>query len=53
MDKRNLSNINENIQTKLDPKILLELQINYLINKFMNIIGLLPCECKFKNKYIQ
>ena len=51
MDKRNLSNINENIQTKLDPKILLELQINYLINKFMNIIGLLPCECKFKNKY--
>jgi hypothetical protein len=46
------SNIVENINTKLEPKILLELQINFFINKFMNIIGLLPCECKFKNKYV-
>jgi len=34
-----------------DEKKLKELQINYLINKFMYVIGLLPCECKFKNKY--
>lgn len=44
-------NINEGINTKLEPIIILELQINYLINKFMSIIGLLPCECEYKNKY--
>ena len=35
----------------LDNKIIFELEVNYLINKFMSILGLLPCECKFKNKY--
>lgn len=48
IDKK--SNIIEDIKTRLEPKKILELQINYLINKFMNIIGLLPCECNFKNK---
>ena len=44
------SNIIEDIKTKLDPKRMIELQINYLINKFMGVIGLLPCECKFKDR---
>lgn len=44
------SNIIEDIRTKLDPKRMIELQINYLINKFMGVIGLLPCECKFTNR---
>jgi hypothetical protein len=29
----------------------LELKINFLINKFMNVISLCPCECKYVNKY--
>ena len=45
IDKKQKNNIN------LDNKIMIELEINYLINKFMSILGLLPCECKFKNKY--
>ncbi len=45
------TNIIEDIETKLEPTRMIELQINYLINKFMGVIGLLPCECKFKNKF--
>jgi hypothetical protein len=44
-------NIVDGIKTRLEPKILLDLQINYLLNKFMNVIGVLPCECRFRKKY--
>jgi hypothetical protein len=43
-------NIIEDIKTRLEPKKMIELQINFLINKFMNVIGIFPCECKFKEK---
>ena len=46
-------NITEGISTHLEPKVLLELQISYLINKFMSIIGLLPCECLYKGRYYE
>jgi hypothetical protein len=29
----------------------IEFKINFLINKFMTMIGLMTCQCKFKNKY--
>ncbi len=44
-------NINENINNNLEPIKIMELNINFLINKFMNTIGVLDCECNFKNKY--
>lgn len=31
----------------------LELKINYLINKFMSVIGIMTCQCKFLNKYYE
>jgi len=31
----------------------LELKINYLINKFMSVIGIMACQCKFINKYYE
>ncbi len=44
-------NIAEDIKTRLEPKKVTELQINYLINKFMGVLGMLPCECRYRNKY--
>lgn len=38
-------NLNSNDQN------LTELKINYLINKFLSLVSILPCECKFTNKY--
>lgn len=29
----------------------LELKISYLINKFMSVVGIMTCQCKFSNKY--
>jgi len=43
--------IAENIDNEFEPTKILELQINFLINKFMGTIGILDCECKFKGKY--
>ena len=40
-----------NISTNIDSFKILELQINFLINKFLTVVGLFSCECKFKNKY--
>ena len=48
--KNNLSSQITN--NNFDQIKILELQINYHINKFMNIIGMLDCECKFKDKYL-
>jgi hypothetical protein len=44
-------NINEGINNNLEPVKIMELVINFLINKFMSVIGVLDCECNFKNKY--
>lgn len=46
-----ISNIFENIPNNFEPNVILELNINFLINKFMGVLGILDCECKFKNKY--
>ena len=46
-----ISTIFETTQNNFEPKKNLELNINFLINKFMGTLGILDCECKFKNKY--
>ncbi len=49
--KQKVSTIFENLTNNFEPIKTLELNINFLINKFMGTIGILDCECKFKNKY--
>lgn len=51
VDKK--ENLTDGIKTKLEPKIIIDLQVNYLLNKFMNVIGVLPCECRFRKKYLK
>lgn len=46
-----ISTIFETTSNNFEPKKILELNINFLINKFMGTLGILDCECKFKNKY--
>ena len=29
----------------------MELKINFLVNKFMSVVGIMTCQCKFNNKY--
>jgi len=31
----------------------MELKINYLVNKFLSVIGIMTCQCKFVNKYYE
>ena len=33
--------------------VKMELKINYLINKFTSVIGIMTCQCKFINKYYE
>ena len=47
----NTLNLLKNISNNFEPTKNLELNINFLINKFMNKMEILDCECKFKNKY--
>ena len=51
LEKNFINKKHNNNQQKLDNNIIFELKANYLINKFMSVLGLLPCECKFKNRY--
>ena len=41
----------DEIKIEIEQIKYIELQINFLINKFMSVIGLLDCECTFKGKY--
>ena len=51
LSTQKISNIFDDIKNNFEPIKNLELNINFLINKFMGAIGILDCECKFKNKY--
>ena len=51
LEKKFNNENNEEIKNNFEPTKILELQINFFMNKFLNVIGLLDCECKFKNKY--
>jgi hypothetical protein len=44
------SNLFDYEETNLDK---LELKINYLINKFTSVVGIMTCQCKFLNKYYE
>lgn len=44
---KNLFNYEESSLDKL------ELMINYLINKFASVMGIMTCQCKFNNKYYE
>jgi len=46
-----LKNTSINTSINFEPIKSLELNINWLINKFMCGMGILDCECKFKNTF--
>lgn len=48
---KNTSQLFVNTLSNFEPVKNLELNINWLINKFMGGMGILDCECKFKNKF--
>jgi hypothetical protein len=50
-NKNIVENIDISICSGIENSKLFGLQINFLINKFMSEIGILDCECRFKNKY--
>lgn len=48
------NNYNQNIFNYEESNVKkLELKINFLINKFMSVIGIMICQCKFINKYYE
>lgn len=47
---QNITSLFEHVKNNYDPIKNLELNINFLINKFTGVIGILDCECKYKNK---
>ena len=56
--KMYLESLEENFNTNLfsyeeSDSNKLELKINYLVNKFMSVIGIMSCQCKFMNKYYE
>lgn len=50
LSSQNITSLFESVQNNFEPIKNLELNINFLINKFTGVIGILDCECKYKNK---